>query len=349
MTTPVYINGNVASLLNIGDYYAQYETASINIYEGTKVVAPELYAKFNMPMGTFVNQIDVSGNDYTLIEILYDSLATGTTQTTTTIFKYTQPDLSGIPLTQLKWSAVDVSGTVSLPDYFINETENNLVDTNDSNIVITIDVSGVTKTGTGTGTVTGSGIVLPYKISANNTTRNYAISENYISANSDKTLVLSEVPVTVTSVTASQHTLALSIPNNLNVSSGELTCSGELTTFDISDVDLNSIIVDLMKQHTGERITTIEEVRALFYNTDGTTKIQGIISPTANTNVDFYVAVKLFNDNTTPTERLNAVGAINDESAEMYINDDEVTRPAGIVTNKKVFTWVELEYDDYAD
>jgi hypothetical protein len=342
---PVYINGNVTSTLNIGNYYAEYETASINIYEGTKVAAPEFYAKFNMPMGTFVTQISVSGNDNGLITTLYNSLATDPTQTTT-IFTYTQPVLTGIPLVELKWSATDVSDTVSLPDYFLNGIDANLVNTDASNIVITIDVSGVTKTGTS--------VVLPYKISANNNSRNYEISQTYITNNPTKTLVLSEVPVTVTSVTASQTTLALPIPNNLNVSSGELTCSGELLTFDISNIVLNSIIVDLMKQHivanggtTIAPIATINEVRELFYDTDAdTTKIHGIISPTAETNVDFYVAVKLFNDNTNPTENLNAVGAINnDGSLQMDINGNQVDKPAGIVANKKVFTWVELLYD----
>ena len=336
ITTPsedyVYFKGDLEGVLAVDSAYKESETASIYTFSQNKQVGrtkPQFYVKFWVDIDTIKNAIDISYNSTggtlsdasknALVAELYDSI--DATPTHTNLFKFNEltynatgnsqiVDGSNIRFKEMKWNNNSVKANVSLPDFFVNPVGLTISPQVESKITVTIDVSGIT-----TYDVTNGNVKLPYKLTADPTnSRTYRVNDDKNKINIIKTNNDPPGPSE-----SSQLYVEIAADTALNESSS-LECKSSLTKIKITDEELNAILYDLILRHKNSQTTagtftfTFNDVKNLINN-----NISGIVSVVDNVPLNFYVAVKLFN-NTSGAEKINGVGAATDVTNNNPLN-----------------------------
>jgi hypothetical protein len=229
---------------------------------------------------------------------------------------------------EMKWNHNSVNTNVTLPDFFSNQNALSITNltnntNNEQDINVKIDVSGITTYDTDTtGTTLGS-VKLPYKLTATPQSRTYKATPSSGQANNINVIKTSSGAPTQSDST--NLSVTIDTPTLLS-ESGKLTCQSSLTKINIPDSDLNNILYDLMRKHKSanpsQTTFTLQDTRNLIDN-----KMSGIVSEVDNVPLNFYVAVRLFN-NDAGTNKIGGVGAATDVNTAIT----SVTQEAGRIT-----------------
>jgi len=323
-----YFGGDVTGLLSVDSSYREYRTETIYTFSNPVVAGrspPEFYVKFwtdiqkvKDAINVKLELIDATGTGagtFTSADALITSLYNNINSVPTNLLNaFTFNQLTSTTLIhpggagtinnrfkEMKWNHNSVNTNVSLPDFFKTPKAFEITPAAESNAIsVNIDVSGITTYSTSDGSVK-----LPFNLTASTMSRTYTALNS--PANS-----INVMNITGTTPGPTDQSLTqVSIPtqNFLNEAS-TLSCTSTLSSIDIPDAELNSILYDLMRKYKATSgavaITTLTGARNLI---DG---MSGIVSTVASVPLSFYVAVRLFNPDNT-SELTGAVGAgIND-------------------------------------
>ena len=314
-----YFAGDVVGSLLVDSSYREYRTETIHTFSNPVAAGrspPEFYVKFWTDIQKVKEAITVkssligSGQTHTtadaLIEYLYTNINsvpndisnafTFNALTNTTLIHPGESGSINNRFKEMKWNHNSVNTNVSLPDFFATPKAFDITPSAETNkISVNIDVSGIT-------TYSNDGSVkLPFKLTASTTSRTYTALNPPASSNNVMNLT-----GTIPGPTTSGPT-QVTIPTEIYLDEpGSLSCKSTLTSIEIPDLELNSILYDLMRKHkaaTGAvAITTLNQARDLIDN------MTGIVSTVASVPLSFYVAVRLFNPD-NGSEDIGAVGA----------------------------------------
>jgi hypothetical protein len=353
-----YFGGDVTGSLLVDSSYREYQTATLYTFSNSTVqgrTPPEFYVKFWTSKDVIKSAIDVSSSALSTFQTSHWSGTVSPTVTDMITYLYNNinsvpNDLSNVfifnalttssttPIVhpggvgtinnrfkEMKWNHNSVNTNVSLPDFFKNTAGLTLDATTDferDQVKVTIDVSGITQYYTDSGSVK-----LPFNLKASPTTQTYGILST-----TGQTNVINKTG-TLLSITQQKLQETVNIPDYLN-ESGYLTCKSTLSSIDIPDRELNTILYDLMRKYRADNgltnpITTITQVRNLIDS------MSGIVSNVASVPLNFYVAVRLFNpDNTTNPEQIRAVGAATSYTTGFTTSNYSNTSPPTSVSGQ---------------
>jgi hypothetical protein len=309
-TDQIFISASVISTAGVQTRIVNQSTDSIYVHEVNKaaVPPPPYYALFKMNPAMISNNIVFHDQPAQSLSDLYDNInsAVATDQYFKLEISFNTSDHTPneyVKFTQIKWTDASRNATSTLPDYVL-DTRNQAIQPQTVSIIT--EVGPITNEYIDSGTY-DERVKLPFTMKSTSTQlkRQY----NTTSQTPDKFTLVTNNP-TAPSVAfgdiLSYETKAI------QEEAGVLDCSGRLDSLTIPEQQLNNIMFALIKSwkeaHPG---VLSDDFDMTDLRTHFNAVIKGIVSDISNIPLQFYVGMRLYNENLS-TPDLALVGCTSD-------------------------------------
>lgn len=364
-TDQIFISAVITSDAGVDTMIKNQSTDSIYVYEINKaaVPPPPYYALFQMNPATISNNIKFEpdqNSTYQYLSDLYDNIDTNTADPSQPYFTLDisfngsdhTPD-EYVKFTQIKWTDASHNAVSTLSDYVLDTRTPAL---QAQSVSIRTEVGHITNEYTEL-VAYDERVKLPFTMKSESTlTRQY----NTTSQNPDKFTLVTNNP-TAPSV-AFGDTLSYET-KEVQEEADVLDCSGRLNTLTIPGEQLNNIMFALIKNwkeaHPGVQGADFEIV---YLRTHFNAVIKGIVSDISNIPLQFYVGMRLYNDEleagnlalvgcTDEANIDNAYAAVSSQFNPSDLTTGFTTSLNGttggddnsltsVVVNKTIWTWI---------